>query len=98
MFLDDLVAGFDGEALGGQAIGFAHVGGGAFDGVAGGEEDGLGDAHVALVLEKRFVGAFGVVGVLVDVDDWFGGGVGGAVLSGAFWMLSGEGSVLTAGG
>jgi len=54
------------------------VGGGALDWMASGEEDGLGDAHVALVGEELFVGAAGVVGVLVDVDD------GVRVLSAAF--------------
>lgn len=39
-------------------------------GAAGGEEDGLGCTHDLLVFEQDVVGTAGVVGVLVDVDDF----------------------------
>jgi len=42
---------------------------------AGGQQDGLGDSHDVLVPEHDAVGASGVVGVLVNVDDPDGLGV-----------------------
>lgn len=51
---------------------------------ARGEQDGVGDAELALMGDELLVGASGVVGVLVDVDDRFAGdrrsgiGLGGA--------------------
>jgi len=62
-------AGIDAAGLGVEAVGFAIVSGGGFHGSAGGEEEGLGDAHGFLVAEELVVGSAGVVGVLVDVDD-----------------------------
>src|SRR5207247_2052300 len=37
---------------------------------AGRQENGQGDAHGLLVCNELFVRASGIVGVLMDVDDW----------------------------
>ena len=54
-----------------QAVGTAIVCRGAFDGSTGGQEDGSGRAHSALVGDKLLVRAEQVAGVLVDVQDGF---------------------------
>lgn len=65
--------GLGGVDLGGEAVGFAIVGGGAGDGAAGGQENRLGDAHEALVVNELLIEAPVEIDVLVDVDDFLRG-------------------------
>ena len=62
---------WDSDAVdqGGEAVRLPVVGGRPGDRRAGGQEDGLGDAHQFLVGDELFVRSLKVADMLVDVDD-----------------------------
>lgn len=74
MRFGELVARFVAGAFRLKAVGDAVVGGLGVHGTARGEQDGLGDAHRALVLEQDIVGSIAVGDVLMDIDDGLGFG------------------------